>query len=676
MNHRPLPLVTCLFLLLLAAGGAAAEDRPSPRSAVDRLFDELAAVRSFKQAAVSPDGKKVAWVEVLRHKDDEPEAPSTIYVADLGSPDARPRRLAGGHGQPAFTDHSVAWSPDGRQFAFLSDRDKKDQLQVYLADARNLGTRKLTDVKGFLATPRWSPDGKQLAVLFTEDAARKAGPTQAGTPETGVIEERVYEQRLALIDPESGHVRQVSPPDLYVYEYDWSPDSKSLAVIAAHGSGDNNWYLAQLYTLAVDSGALRSLWKPDMQIAVPRWSPDGRSVAVIGGLMSDEGANGGEIYLVPAEGGKPRDLTPGLKASAAWLTWQPGGKRLLFTEQIDGKSGIAALDADTGHIETVWTGAEVISAGEGMDVSLSRDHQMSAVVRSSFGQPPEVWAGPLGDWKQVSHVNRDARPQWGEARSLHWKSDPFTVQGWLLYPRDFDPKQHYPLIVSVHGGPASQLRPAWPGAGFSLAALASQGYFVFFPNPRGSFGQGEAFTRANVKDLGHGDLRDILAGVDEVLKVAPVDPDRMGIAGWSYGGYMTMWAVTQTHRFKAAVAGAGIANWQSYYGENGIDQWLIPYFGASVYDDPAVYARSSPITFIKTVRTPTLVLVGERDLECPAPQSREFWHALRTLDVPTQLVIYPDEGHGVRRPSHRRDILRRTAAWLDRYLRPSTAAPD
>jgi dipeptidyl aminopeptidase/acylaminoacyl peptidase len=193
---------------------------------------------------------------------------------------------------------------------------------------------------------------------------------------------------------------------------------------------------------------------------------------------------------------------------------------------------------------------------------------------------------------------------------------------------------------------------------------------VFSPNPRGSYGQGEAFTRANVKDFGHGDLRDILAGVDHVVKTVPVDEKRIGVLGWSYGGFMTMWAVTQTNRFRLAVAGAGIANWHSYYGQNGIDQWLIPYFGASVYDDPEVYARSSPINFIKKVKTPTLVLVGEHDDECPAPQSYEFWRALRRLGVPTQLVVYPGEGHGIRQPDHRRDILRRTAQWLDRELRP------
>jgi dipeptidyl aminopeptidase/acylaminoacyl peptidase len=192
---------------------------------------------------------------------------------------------------------------------------------------------------------------------------------------------------------------------------------------------------------------------------------------------------------------------------------------------------------------------------------------------------------------------------------------------------------------------------------------------VFFPNPRGSYGQGETFTHANVKDFGYGDLRDVLAGLDAVLKVAPVDPNRVGVSGWSYGGYMTMWTVTQTNRFKAAVAGAGIANWQSYYGENSIDQWMIPYFGASVYDDPPVYAKSSPITFIKNVKTPTLVVVGERDGECPSPQSYEFWHALSALGVTTQLVVYPGEGHMFRESDHKRDVMERTAKWFEQYLK-------
>ncbi len=194
------------------------------------------------------------------------------------------------------------------------------------------------------------------------------------------------------------------------------------------------------------------------------------------------------------------------------------------------------------------------------------------------------------------------------------------------------------------------------------------------PNPRGSYGEGEAFTQANRKDFGYGDLRDILAGVDTVSAKFPIDQQRIGLTGWSYGGFMTMFAVTQTQRFHAAVAGAGIANWQSYYGENSIDQWMTPFFGASVYENPAVYAKSSAIDFIRNVKTPTLVVVGDRDGECPAPQSFEFWHALRAEHVPTELVVYPDEGHRFNSPQHRRDVLARALAWFEQYMPPQELA--
>ena len=300
---------------------------------------------------------------------------------------------------------------------------------------------------------------------------------------------------------------------------------------------------------------------------------------------------------------------------------------------------------------------------------MARDGRSSALIRSNWDHAPEIWTGPIGDWTQQTDANSRHERAWGHAKDIEWTNDGFNMQGFLLYPKDFDATKKYPMVVSIHGGPAYLNYPHWPEAQFDLSILSALGYFVFFPNPRGSYGQGEAFTKANVKDFGGGDLRDILAGVDAALLTAPIDENRIGVSGWSYGGYMTMWTVTQTNRFKAAVAGAGIANWQSYYGENSIDQWMIPYFGKSVYDDPSVYAKSAPITFIKDVKTPTLIVVGERDGECPAPQSYEFWHALSSLGVPSQLVVYPGEGHMFRQSDHKRDVMERTAEWFDKYLR-------
>jgi dipeptidyl aminopeptidase/acylaminoacyl peptidase len=656
--------VAALVLFLVSDGVAPGQARPAANPAAQGP----ARVRRFRETALSPDGKRVAWVETFRARDGASSAPSAIFIADLGASAGQARRLTV-HEGPCIS-HSLAWSPDGEQLAFLSRRGTTKQLQIHVAAAAGGKARRLTNLKGFLADPRWSPDGRQLAFLFTENALRAAGPVQPAVVETGEVGETVQYQRLTTLDLQTGQARQVSPADLYVYEYDWSPDGKHCVLSAAHGSGDNNWYVARLHVLTLDSGKTRSILKPAMQIAVPRWSPDGKTIAFIGGLMSDQGATGGDVFTLPAAGGKAVNRTPDLASSASWLAWEPSSRQILFTEHIDGCSGIARVDLEQG-VSHLWRGAEYFTAEGGwpLNVSASRDRRTFALVRHSFEQPPEVWAGPLGKWRAVTQANRGVRPGWGKARILHWKSDSHRIQGWLLYPQDFDPSRRYPLVVNVHGGPAWGVAPHWPREYSVTAALSRRGYFVLLPNPRGSFGQGEQFTRANVKDLGHGDLRDILAGLDEVLRVAPVDRDRLGIGGWSYGGYMTMWAVTQTDRFRAAVAGAGIANWQSYYGQNGIDQWMIPYFGATVYDDPAVYARSSPINFIKRVQTPALVLVGERDLECPLPQSQEFFHALKTLKVPTKLVVYRGEGHAVRRPEHRRDIQRRWVAWFDEHLR-------
>ncbi len=256
----------------------------------------------------------------------------------------------------------------------------------------------------------------------------------------------------------------------------------------------------------------------------------------------------------------------------------------------------------------------------------------------------------------------------GRAQSLQWKSGPYDgVQGWLVYPLHYDAHKRYPMITIIHGGPGAESLPSY--ASRNVAALTSHGYFVFEPNPRGSFGAGEAFTRANIKDFGYGDWRDDLAGVDAAVKSASIDPQKLGLFGWSYGGYMGMWAETQTRRFKAIVAGAGVVNWQSYYGQNDIDEWMIPFFNASVYDDPAVYAKSSPITFIKNSHTPVLILQGERDEEVPAPQAFEFYHAMQTLHVPSRLVVYADEGHGPRKPANQIDILNRMVDWFQTYLR-------
>lgn len=477
-------------------------------------------------------------------------------------------------------------------------------------------------------------------------------------------------QRIAVVDAHSADTREVTPAGLYIFEYDWSPDGKSFAYTAAPPPGDDNWYIAQLYTQPIATPQPIAIFHPKLQIAVPRWSPDGKSIGFIEGLMSDEGATGGEIYQVLARGGEARNLTPARPSSPAWFHWI-SNSQMLFTEYAGGAIAVHTLDVKAGKTQQLWQQGETIAAGhEAASISIAQkgDQWTAAFVRTSWSMLPEVWAGPINHLQQASHFNAAVSLPLPKAESISWKSGPYPVQGWLLFPADYDPAKKYPLLVAVHGGPAWIAQPYWRAADFNTTIFTQLGYFVLFPNDRGSFGQGEAFTQANRRDWGFGDLDDMVAGVDETIKRYPIARDRVGILGWSYGGSSAMMAVTRTNRFRAAVAGAGASNMQSYYGQNSIDKWMFPYFGASVYDDPAAYMRVSAITYVKNAKTPTLILVGELDGEAPPVQSMELWHGFKELGVPTQLVIYADEGHSFFKPADRTDLTLRTFDWFEKYL--------
>ena len=671
----------------------------SPEASTDRahIADVLQSLNrgvNVSQVAVSPDGKRLAWIEGARDGGD-------IRVAPLDDLKRSERVTAAATSDQHCRETDIRWEPDSKALAFFSDcAEPGDQADLYLSRLDGSAARRLTTLRGDEGSPAFSPDGTKVAFLYVEGATRPAGALAAMKPPAGVIgEDGVEIQRVVMVAvngtaPVSPTI--VTPANLHIYEFDWAPVSTSLAYIAADPPGENNWWVAKLYTQALGGEAKAVLVPAEvsgplhgMQIAVPRWSPDGKTIAFIGGLMSDQGATGGDVWIIPAAGGTPHDVTQGRPTSPAWIEW--GDDEHLFVSELAGgnsqlmrfrlQGDRASESVATSFGAPVFSIPGTVSDGR-LELSLSStaDHSVFVFSASTFDHPVEIYAAKPGTVMssglegviQLSHLNYGVEPTWGKSVSLSWKNESFRVQGWLMLPKDYDPAKKYPLIVEVHGGPAAAVEAQWgPRGGISAQAFSALGYFVLEPNPRGSFGQGEEFTQANRKDFGYGDLRDILAGVDAVIAKYPVDPNRVGLTGWSYGGFMTMFAVTQTGRFKAAVAGAGISDWLSYYGENSIDQWMIPYFGASVYDDPAIYARSSAIDFIKQAHTPALVVVGDRDGECPAPQSYEFWHALRDEHVPTELVVYPNEGHGFVDPGHRRDVMERTMEWFAQYMPPS-----
>jgi dipeptidyl aminopeptidase/acylaminoacyl peptidase len=634
-----------MIALPLAAAVAAAALAPA----------EASQMHQYDHLALSPDGERIAAVERAVPLDASGDAHAVVVV----------RRARDGAVLERFDPCAscsyagLAWSADGRALAFTAaDSAAKSATLEVGADGQ---TRALATIKGVAQTARWSPDGSRIGWLVTLGAHKQSGAREAGAPQVGEIGKSFDEQRIAVVPAAGGEPRFASPADTYVYEYNWTPDGQGFVATAAKGDGDASWWAAKLEAFDVATGAERVLAAPSFQIDIPRVAPDGRSVLVVGGLMSDFGRVGGDLWSVPLAGGQPVDLTPGFKGTFTGFSVRKG--RVLATVLVGDKVEVIELDPSTRAARVLWSAPLGIAAGDG-EVAFSADGGTAATVAEDFEHGPYVLAGRTGAMAQVTHDN-DGLAAPGTARSVSWTSDGFTVQGWLLAPKSVEPGKHYPMIVFVHGGPSSAVTPSFAG---TARFLLQHGYFVFEPNPRGSFGQGEAFTRANIRDFGGGDLKDILAGVDAVEKIAPVDDARLGILGHSYGGFMAMSAVTHTQRFHAAVAGAGIANWISHYGETGIKAHIL-LFGASAYDDPQIYWDLSPLKTIKQAKTPTLIYVGERDVQCPAPQSVEFWHGLQAMGVPTTLVIYPGEGHAIRKPEHLKDRQDRILGWFDKYLK-------
>jgi dipeptidyl aminopeptidase/acylaminoacyl peptidase len=615
-------------------------------------------LHDFKSVAIAPDGRHVASIETSDDGSDS-DAPASLMIRDLvGGAVAVPLPCAAG---PNCKVDSPTWNSSG-QLAFLVSRPEEGVAEIDTVDVKGGAVRRLFTFNGTLDRLRYAPDNR-LAVLATAQAHKLVGRAEAGAPIVGDIGSEADEQRIAVLD--GATLKFVSPADLYVYEFDFLPNGGFVGT-AAPGDGDSQWWVAKLY--AFERSQARVLFAPDPreQLAAPAVSPDGKSVAFIGGWMSDFGSTGGDAYVLRLDqpGAKPNNLTAGSHATVTALDWSCGPG---LTGTVLAGDTVAITRLDAAGAKPAWSGHESLAGGTGNGLSCG-PHGVAA-VSSSFASPPEIVAGPLGHWHAISHENSTiaGTPSFS-AQSVTWRNEGFDVQGWLLQPAGGETGVKRPMVVLVHGGPEAASTNKFLPAFSQARTLLAAGWDVFEPNYRGSFGQGEAFAAASIQDLGGGDWRDVLTGVDAAERAAPIDDTRVGIMGGSYGGYMAMWGITQTHRFRAAVSHAGVSDWLSLEGEApqaGSDQVN---FGGSVYDDPTPYLKASPIMHMRGVSTPTLITVGERDLECPMPQSEEFYTALDALGVPVEFHVYPGEGHHLQKAADRADFRKRTVAWFQRWF--------
>src|SRR5437763_159395 len=427
--------LACLFPTLLTAQNM-------------QLTEQLGKTVLYGDIALSPDGKNVAWVQSTAAT----TAKQTYIRGTAGDASATTIDV-GANGERKDAD--PAWSPDSKTLTFFSTAgEKNDQRQLWTVNADGSAPKKLTHLGGYAARPRWSQDGTKIAFLYIEGAGG-GGPLLAAPPTTGVIDKTIHNQRIAVVDVATGQLRQVSPADLHIYDFDWSPDDKMFVATAAPGPGDNNWWIAQIYKIDIDKSSATSIHKPSLQVAVPRWSPDGKSVAFVEGLMSDEGFHGGDLFSVASDGSGLTNRTPRRKTSVSSLFWL-APDRVLITEYVGGGGAISEVSVVDNSVRTIWKGPESFHAfGNFPDFALAKDGKFAGAVRSSYNTPPEVWAGSIGQWRQLTNNNSAQSMTWGKAESVQWTNDGLNIQGWLIPPGKVESGKKYPMVVLIHGGPSS-----------------------------------------------------------------------------------------------------------------------------------------------------------------------------------------------------------------------------
>src|SRR6266852_1780744 len=377
-----------------------------------QLTEQLGKTVLYGDIALSPDGTHVAWVQSTAATTSK-----QTYIRETSG--STPAAMVNIATTAERTDFDPAWSPNSKTLAVFSSAGETDQRQLWTVNAGGSDPKKITHLKGYAARPRWSHDGKQIAFLYIEGAGG-GGPLMAAPATTGVIDTAIHNQRIAVLDIATGQVRQVSPVNLHIYDYDWSPDDKTFVTTAAPGPGDNNWWIAQIYTIDIAKGNATSIYKPSFQVAVPRWSPDGKSIAFIEGLMSDERFHGGDLFTISSDGHDALHRTRGRKGSVSSLFWQTPD-RILLTEIVGGGSAISELTVANNSVRTIWKGAEDLHAfGNFPNFAVSKDGKFAAAERSTFETPPEIWVGPIGEWRQLTNNNSALSATWGKAESIEW----------------------------------------------------------------------------------------------------------------------------------------------------------------------------------------------------------------------------------------------------------------
>lgn len=670
-------------LSLLLANALHAEEKPMPIQWTPALMMQVQRIGSVQ---VSPDGRQVAFtVRQAVMEGEKSEFRTHIHLANADG--SNPKQFT--QGEKSCDDPQ--WSPDGKWIAFVSSRASHKNLWVIRPDGGEAS--QVTDLKSDVTSFKWSPDGRWLAFTALDPGTPDEEQRVKEKDDARVVDENIKLSRLQVVpfsDPRSQNEkpRLLTPGDQSVVSdsarpgkaaFDWSPDSKTIVFSHTRTPRPDDWDTADLSLVDLAGGKVRPFVQSKAAETSPLYAPNGQAIAF---TVSDDPptwAGARTVQIAPAGGGaakKLADTTDGFGRYSELVGWSADSRKLYFTELQGTNFRLLAMPLEGSP--------SMINRGEGMSlggVSLNATRSHFGFGREKLDQPGEAFVSPVERFEPaaVSRINHELpRPPLGRTETIRWKStEGFEIEGLLTYPVGYEKGKKYPLLVIVHGGPMGAFTQTFDGtpASYPVATFASRGYAVLRPNVRGSSGYGHKFRYANYGDWGGGDFRDLMSGVDHVISQGIADPDRLGIMGWSYGGFMTSWTITQTKRFRAASVGAGVTNLMSFTGTADIPGFLPDYFGGEFWDKLDAYRAHSAMFHVKGVTTPTLIQHGERDERVPLSQGQELYNALKRQGCVTKMVVYPRTPHGIEEPRLLLDCMNRNLQWFDQYLGTENRQP-
>ena len=649
---------TALLLVVLFASAAVAQTAWDPE-----LQLKLRAVGSPR---VSPDGKKIVYtVNEAVMTPDKSEYVTQIWMANLDTKQS----IQLTYGDKSSTNPK--WSPDGNWIAFTSNR-KENRNNLYLLSVNGGEAEPLTELKGSVSNFQWSPDSRWLAYTTPDPKTEEEEKNDKGKNDFRWIDENFKMARLYLLPIQKDangkrESKKLTTADYHVEDFDWSNDGSRIAFGHVKSPVANDWPTSDVSIIEIASGKISVLANSNAAETSPLYSPDGNSIAVI--ANEPRWAQSAVIQIFPASGGQPKSLVTSFDAQPGVAGWSSDGKRLYFSEPKGTTTQIYSLDVAANRIEEIKTTLAFYGA-----LSLNRTGTTFGFVRQTPDTPGDVYIASVSNFSpvQITKVNADIKtPPVGRTEVITWKSkDGKDIEGLLTYPVGYQAGQKVPMVLNIHGGPAGVFAQTYLGGRgvYPLATFSARGYAILRPNPRGSSGYGTEFRRANTRDWGVGDYQDLMTGVDKVIAMGVADPDRLGVMGWSYGGFMTSWIVTQTQRFKAASAGAPVTNLMSFNGTADIPAFVPDYFGGQFWEIMDLYQKHSPMFNVKGVTTPTMIQHGEADVRVPISQGYEFYNALKVKGVPTRMLVLPRQPHGPTEPKMQLAAMKANLDWFEKYI--------